>query len=357
MELFCALLTGFFLWLFLFHWHHAALARAREVAGALLIEVRVAGEAARRARWETIRSTLFTLAIFLLLCPAVFRDSRTLHFDFFVACLLCCFLEMVFPSFRKYALPLQLREHGVIRRKQSYENHPGRLIYIPWDEIAGCKWYDKLPERYVHTRHLLLERNGLTRAEVEAITAVAGRLVPVFDSDGKLLAGPESADDAADAVARQSGGRLRFQFNLQSLMLLTIVVSCGASCYGINYRRFQPQRDAVSKLEALYPGTTILFNNIKSLDFSACTTKPSDEDLVNLEPLGELENLNLTGASVTDAGLKHLYPLKKLRMVTVSNTQVTQKGVDDLKRALPNTYISWSPPRPVPVVRPPVGGK
>jgi hypothetical protein len=38
-ELFCALLTGFFLWLFLFHWHYAALARAREMAGGLLIDV------------------------------------------------------------------------------------------------------------------------------------------------------------------------------------------------------------------------------------------------------------------------------------------------------------------------------
>jgi hypothetical protein len=44
MELFCALLTGFFLWLFLFHWHRTSLARAHEMAGAFLLGVRPAGD-------------------------------------------------------------------------------------------------------------------------------------------------------------------------------------------------------------------------------------------------------------------------------------------------------------------------
>jgi hypothetical protein len=166
--------------------------------------------------------------------------------DFLVAVITCVALETVFPPFRKDA-PRELREHGVIRREQIYENSRLQLTFTPWEEITGCNWYDKMPEYRVHTKHLPLESDGLLPGEVAAITAVVARFVPVYNSKGKLLAEPESAE--ADVSASQSprGGALIFQFNLQSLMLLTVLVSCAASCYGIHYRRIQSQRDAVVK--------------------------------------------------------------------------------------------------------------
>jgi hypothetical protein len=353
MELFCALLTGFFLWLFLFHWRYSARERARRLAGALLIERRPTDRVVHKTRQMRIVYSALTLLAFLWLWYFVIRRSSwTFQFDIIVAVFSFAILKELFPSFRRDA-PVELRENGVVRCAQSYENRPGCLAFTPWDEIAGCKWCDGLPKHYIRTRHLLLERNGLTQAEVDAITAVAKRFVRIFDADGKLLAGPEPAVETSDAPLRpQRSGGLRFQFSLQSLMLLMVVVSCAASCYGIRDRRIQPQLEAASKLETFHPRRTVLFDNVKLLDFSACATKPTDDDLASLEPLVELEDLDLTGATVTDAGLRHLYPLKRLEFVTLRDTRVTKKGVDELKRALPHTNVYWHPP-PAPAAPPP----
>jgi hypothetical protein len=48
-------------------------------------------------------------------------------------------LSFTVPPYRLDA-PIEVREQGVIRRKQSYENWPGCLVFTPWSEIAGCKW-------------------------------------------------------------------------------------------------------------------------------------------------------------------------------------------------------------------------
>ncbi len=50
----------------------------------------------------------------------------------------------------------------------------------------------------------------------------------------------------------------------------------------------------------------------------------------------EVESLDLAGTSVSDAGLKHLYTLKKLRLVNLYDTCVTDRGVAALDKALPN---------------------
>ena len=43
--------------------------------------------------------------------------------------------------------------------------------------------------------------------------------------------------------------------------------------------------------------------------------------------------------TVTDAGLQHLTGLKNLRRLGVSATKVTDKGVEELQRALPQCTI------------------
>ena len=355
MELFCALLTGFFLWLFLFHWHHSALARAREVAGELLINVRhtrYVVQAGRPGRLGFLRSFLGLFVVVLL----VETFLRAIWLDVLVAGIVCILLELAFPGFRKNA-PLELRERGVIRRKQSDEDRPGCLAFTPWEEIAGCKWCVKLPDRYVDGRFLLLERYSFSTEEVEGITAAVGRFVPVFNVYGKRLVKPEAAVRAKETVLpRQGGGDLRFQFTLQSLMLLMVVVSCAASCYGIHYRRLRPQREAVAQLQAFKPNVTYVGDSVSGLDFMGCKAKPGDEDLICLKRLQDIGSLHLDGSPISDAGLKHLYPLKSLKTVSLSSTKVTQKGVDDLKRALPNVKILWSPPPPTPTAGP-VGGQ
>ncbi len=178
--------------------------------------------------------------------------------------------------------------------------------------------------------------------------------MPVYDVDATLIAEPDPAARVAIANLPRPGFCWRLQFNLQSLLLLAVVASCAASCYGIHYRRAQPQRAAVAQYDKFHPQVYEMGDDVWWLDFSACTLKPGDDDLVHLKELPNLESLCLEGSPITDAGLKHLYPLKKLTFVTLSNTKVTQKGVDVLRRVLPKAHISWySPTPPIAPVPPP----
>lgn len=51
------------------------------------------------------------------------------------------------------------------------------------------------------------------------------------------------------------------------------------------------------------------------------------------------ENLYLSNTRVTDAGLEHLRGLMQLRFLDLRGTQVTEAGVRELERALPNGFI------------------
>jgi hypothetical protein len=50
--------------------------------------------------------------------------------------------------------------------------------------------------------------------------------------------------------------------------------------------------------------------------------------------------LNLSGWKITDAGLVHLKGLTKLETLSLNFTKVTDAGVADLQKALPNCKIS-----------------
>jgi hypothetical protein len=138
---------------------------------------------------------------------------------------------------------------------------------------------------------------------------------------------------------------------------LMVVISCAASCYGMHYRSLQPQREAIAQLAVFRPTVDQLGDEVRSVDFTACKVKPGNSDLIHLGRLPNLESLCLDGSPISDAGLQHLYPLKTLTRVSLSNTQVTQKGVDDLKHALPAATIRWSPPTPPTPTAPPPNGQ
>ena len=64
-------------------------------------------------------------------------------------------------------------------------------------------------------------------------------------------------------------------------------------------------------------------------------TEITDAGLVHLKGLTRLEYLSLRGTQVTDAGLVHLKGLTSLGDLDLSRTKVTDAGVADLQRALP----------------------
>jgi hypothetical protein len=341
MELLCALLTGIFLWLFFFHWRRSAVARAREAAGALLVTVKPPRSLVWMTRWTRIPFALMMLApwaMFLYFRVSRTSASDTLFDDYMISFLLFNFLQATFPSFR-FDSPVELRERGVVRSV-------GWTLLLPWNEVTGCRWYEGWPTRPVVRRSQYFERRVHLPDEVEAVTATAGRFVPVYDVEGKLIVEPAPADRAALTVSPGRFARWRFQFSLQSLLLLMVVVSCAASCYGIHYRRARPQNEAIAALNVFYPQLYYSGDNVWMLDFKGCSVKPGDDDLMRVEALGSLEHLDLDGSPVTDAGLKHLYRLKTLKSVSLSNTKVTQQGIDDLQKQLPGTTILCYPSPP-----------
>jgi hypothetical protein len=120
-------------------------------------------------------------------------------------------------------------------------------------------------------------------------------------------------------------------------LLLAVVLACFAGMFGLYYS--SPHYRAIAKLEAFGPRIHFFKDDVWSLDFSSCTTKPTDDDLVNLEPIKELVDLDLSGCPITDAGLEHLKGLEKLHIVNLADSGVTSKGMEDLRRALPKASI------------------
>jgi hypothetical protein len=70
-------------------------------------------------------------------------------------------------------------------------------------------------------------------------------------------------------------------------------------------------------------------------------TKITDAGLVHLKDLKGLQTLYLGGAQITDAGLAQLKELKGLQILYVGRTQITDAGLRDLRKALPNTQVSY----------------
>jgi internalin A len=81
--------------------------------------------------------------------------------------------------------------------------------------------------------------------------------------------------------------------------------------------------------------------NLKGLDLS--DTEITDAGLAHLRNLKNLESLDLARTNVSDAGLQYLKHLENLKGLCLGATGVTDTGAADLKKSLPNAFIShWS---------------
>jgi len=368
MELFCALLAGFFFWLWAFHLQRSRRARAREVAGPLLLQVKSAASIRRTFFWMRwigviliVATVAMKVAILLWLAAKspmmpnlVSIGSYSFAPFFAIAAYFAILLSLAVPAGR-FDIALEIREHGIL---QGYQ----LIKFTPWNKIAECRWFSPktfwgvslcwwMPKPFKRSRWTIVEKR-IAADQKDAVTATLARFAPVYNYHGDLLAEPNEADLAArTARPALQCDRFAWQFNLQSLLLLVVAVSCAASCYGIHYRRLQPYREAVARLSAFQPVIQSIADVPIMLDFSKCTNKPADGDLVYLEPLGELWMLDLSGAAVTDAGIGHLKGLRRLTSIWLTDTQVTSKGAEELHRALPNAAISYGPSKkPVTIV-------
>jgi hypothetical protein len=81
---------------------------------------------------------------------------------------------------------------------------------------------------------------------------------------------------------------------------------------------------------------------LRSLTFS--NTWITDTGLEYLGQLTGLQTLDLSlNRGVTDRGLRYLKGLTKLRKLDLSDTSVTEAGIREIQRALPNTQIIRQP--------------
>jgi hypothetical protein len=357
-ELFCALLTGFFLWLLIYHWRWKSIGRMRRLAGDLVFTTKTA----HSRRW------LWVLLAFVLVYPLCFVASTlsAAHIpvatQFVVAAWFAGVLLLGVPLISNTAL--EIRERGVVCGKHGNGLSIGKAILVPWSQIDNCRWvagtFVGVPKGDNAHKRLALALDAISVEQKDALIAAVAQFVPVHAYDGALLAKPDDEFRKAVSISWRELDGPRFQFDLQTLFLLAVVVACIANLFALRYR--SPEFQAVMKLEAFSPKIEYWGqDHVHQLDFSLCANKPTDADLVYLEPLTELALLDLSGAPITDAGLKHLKGLKQLSIVELANTGVTDAGMEDLRRALPNASIAkrvhWIPPGVVPLAPSPPKGK
>ena len=65
-----------------------------------------------------------------------------------------------------------------------------------------------------------------------------------------------------------------------------------------------------------------------------------NEDLRLLADFESIERLSLVGTQVTNAAVPHLKQFTRLRFLDVSGTEITDDGIAELQKALPNCRIS-----------------
>ncbi|HYV39025.1 MAG TPA: hypothetical protein VE988_25290 [Gemmataceae bacterium] len=84
--------------------------------------------------------------------------------------------------------------------------------------------------------------------------------------------------------------------------------------------------------------------HLKALDLT--WTKVTDDGLRHLASIRDLEKLGLYGTAISDKGLMHLHGLVKLRQLMVGETQITKRGEEQIKQAIPGVVVgdNWDIP-------------
>jgi hypothetical protein len=79
------------------------------------------------------------------------------------------------------------------------------------------------------------------------------------------------------------------------------------------------------------PGVTLLLDKIPI----------GDADLAKISGFTNLTDLSVNETNISDAGLRHLYALKKLAVLDLRRTRVTGEGVKQVKKAVSGIIIAW----------------
>ena len=145
--------------------------------------------------------------------------------------------------------------------------------------------------------------------------------------------------------------RLRFQFSIRSLLVLTIAVAIVCSWMPVEMKQANRERETAAaitqmggRVDSSEPSGPAwlrsrlggsFFDNVQRV--SLVDADITDEALDRLAEFGQLEQLTFggpmgtKGSQITDAGLKHLSVMIQLKRVELGWTHVTDVGLGHLK--------------------------
>ena len=125
------------------------------------------------------------------------------------------------------------------------------------------------------------------------------------------------------------------RFSLRTLIVLMLVFGAGLGWFARQVQKTRAQREAAKAIEKLggsedwgLPSGGIIQTAVAGVG------KLFGEDLS-----GDATMVVIVGSLDTDAGLALLRGLRQLRQLYVTHSQVSDAGINELKKALPNVEI------------------
>ena len=148
--------------------------------------------------------------------------------------------------------------------------------------------------------------------------------------------------------------RVRFQFSIRSLLVLTVAVAIPCSWLAVEMKEAREQRAAVEEIRKLGGGVYALYDYeftstqqppgpvwlrrllgddcfVSVVKVMLADTRITDVWLGRLKGWTRLQELELSKSKITDAGLKHLKGLTQLRQLFLGGTKVTDAGLEHLR--------------------------
>jgi len=165
-------------------------------------------------------------------------------------------------------------------------------------------------------------------------TLVLGSLLAATPSGWAAEPSPEQAK--AIAEIRKLGGTVRvFEDRPRTPVIVVDLRGNGVTDAGVVHLQGLSQLQHLSLWDTQVTDAGLMhlqgLTQLRSLDL--------DPGLERLKGLTQLRILDLSGTQVADAGLVHLEGLTRLQWLRLVGTKVTDAGVRELQKALPNAHI------------------
>ena len=136
--------------------------------------------------------------------------------------------------------------------------------------------------------------------------------------------------------------RLRFQFSIRSLLVLTLAVAVPCSWLATEVKAARKQREAAERIEAA--GGVIGYNDQfdSSRELTPGAKPPGPAWLRSL--LGDVTSVGLYGPEINDAVTEHLEGLPQLEILCIGGAEVGDAGLEHLQGTTPPSDASGQRP-------------